>query len=55
MHPKRLVTGLKCKKPEISGKRIWGHEEMYGAPEKAFQNVFVLNHFPFGCSTVGKM
>ena len=47
MHPRRVVTGLKCKKPEISGKRIWGLiEEMYGAPEKAFKNVFVLNHFP---------
>ena len=47
IHPKRLVTGLECKKPEISGKRIWGLiEEIYGAPEKAFQNIFVLNHFP---------
>ena len=47
MHPKRLVTGLECEKPEISGKRIWGLiEEMYGTPDKAFQNIFVLNHFP---------
>lgn len=47
IHPKRIVTGLECKKPEISGKRIWGLiEEIYGSPEKAFKNIFVLNHFP---------
>jgi len=46
-HPKREIFGLKCKKPEISGKRIWGLvEELYGSPEKAFENIFVTNHFP---------
>ena len=46
-HPKRMITGLECKKPEISGKRIWGLiEEIYGSPTNAFKEIFVLNHFP---------
>ena len=47
IHPKRKITGLECKKPEISGKRIWGLiEEIYGPPTVAFRKLFVLNHFP---------
>ena len=47
IHPKRKITGLDCKKPEISGKRIWGLiEEIYGPPISAFNEIFVLNHFP---------
>jgi len=47
IHPKRRITGLECKKPEISGKRIWGLiEEIYGSPTAAFNEIFVLNHFP---------
>ncbi len=47
IHPKRRITGLECKKPEISGKRIWGLiEDIYGSPRNAFKNIFVLNHFP---------
>ena len=46
-HPKRIITGLECNKPEISGKRIWSLiEEIYGSPEEAFKQIFVLNHFP---------
>ena len=46
-HPKRKITGLECTKPEISGKRIWGIiEEIYGSPTNAFNEIFVLNHFP---------
>ena len=46
-HPKRKIIGLKCKKPEISGKRIWNLiEDIYGPPSVAFKNIFVLNHFP---------
>ena len=46
-HPKREIMGLECKKPEISGKRIWNLiEEIYGPPSVAFKNIFVLNHFP---------
>ena len=34
MHPKRTVYGLKCNKPEISGRRIWGLvKDIYGEPE----------------------
>ena len=47
IHPKRKITGLECKKPEISGKRIWGLiEEIYGPPTVAFRKRFVINHFP---------
>lgn len=47
MHPKRKIVGLEYGKPEISGKRVWGLiEEIYGVPTIAFQNLFVLNHFP---------
>ena len=47
MHPKRKILGLECKKPEISGKRIWSLiEDIYGPPEIAFKQIFVLNHFP---------
>ena len=47
MHPKRDVFGLECKKPEVSGTRIWGLiEEIYGAPKIAFENIYVINHFP---------
>lgn len=47
MHPKRKIQGLNCKKPEISGKRIWKLiEEIYGPPDNAFKNIFIINHFP---------
>lgn len=46
-HPKRIITGLECNKPEISGRRIWSLiEEIFGSPEEAFKQIFVLNHFP---------
>ena len=47
IHPKRQVYGLECRKPEISGRRIWSTiEEFYGPPEKAFSKIYVMNHFP---------
>lgn len=47
MHPKRKISGLECKKPEISGKRIWSLiEDIYGPPNLAFKEIFILNHFP---------
>ena len=47
IHPKRRITGLDCEKSEISGERIWGLiEEIYGKPDNAFRNIFVMNHFP---------
>ena len=47
MHPKRTVYGLKCNKPEISGRRIWGLvKDIYGEPRNAFTKIYVMNHFP---------
>ena len=47
MHPKRKIFGLECKKPEISGKRMWSLiEEIYGPPNIAFKDIFIINHFP---------
>ena len=47
IHPKRRVYGLECPKPEVSGRRIWGLlSEIYGEPEKALSNVYIINHFP---------
>ena len=47
MHPKRKILGLECTKPEISGKRIWSLiEEIYGPPDIAFKEIFIINHFP---------
>ena len=47
LHPKRPVYGLDCPKPEVSGRRIWGLlSELYGTPEDALSNVYIINHFP---------
>ena len=47
MHPKRIVYGLECDKPEISGRRIWSLvKDIYGKPKKAFSKIYVMNHFP---------
>ena len=47
MHPKRIVNGLECDKPEISGRRIWGLvKDIYGQPRNAFSKIYVINHFP---------
>ena len=47
LHPKRPVYGLECPKPEVSGKRIWGLlSEIYGSPEQAHSNLYIINHFP---------
>ena len=47
MHPKRIINGLECDKPEISGRRIWGLvKDIYGEPRKAFSKIYVINHFP---------
>jgi len=47
MHPKRTIYGLKCDKPEISGRRIWGLvKDIYGEPRNAFTKIYVMNHFP---------
>jgi single-strand selective monofunctional uracil DNA glycosylase len=46
-HPKRPVEGFKCRKSEVSGRRLWeGFEEIYGSADEFFSNKFVLNYCP---------
>jgi single-strand selective monofunctional uracil DNA glycosylase len=46
-HPKRPVEGLRCKRSEVSGQRLWGWaRERYGEPERFFQHFFVGNYCP---------
>src|SRR5207237_4607772 len=46
-HPKRPITGLDCKRSEISGERLWGlFAKRFGTPEKFFAEHFVANHCP---------
>jgi single-strand selective monofunctional uracil DNA glycosylase len=47
MHPKRPVTGLKCPKSEVSGRRLWGWiEKRFKTPERFFKRFFVANYCP---------
>lgn len=46
-HPKRPVLGLKCSKPEISGRRIWSFlAQRYGAAQLISQKIYIVNHCP---------
>lgn len=46
-HPKRPVEGFRCKRSEVSGRRLWGlFAERFGTPEAFFQDHFVLNYCP---------
>ena len=46
-HPKRPILGLDLERQEVSGTRLWNlMEEIYGTPEIAFANLFVVNHCP---------
>ena len=46
-HPKRVVDGLECPKPEVSGRRIWSFlSEHYGTPEAVSQDIYIVNHCP---------
>jgi single-strand selective monofunctional uracil DNA glycosylase len=46
-HPRRLVTGLQCRRSEVSGQRLWGlFAERFGAPERFFARHLVLNYCP---------
>lgn len=41
------VTGLACKRSEVSGRRLWGlFRDACGTPEKFFQRFFVVNYCP---------
>ncbi|XP_068240623.1 single-strand selective monofunctional uracil DNA glycosylase isoform X1 [Palaemon carinicauda] len=46
-HPKRLITGLECRRSEVSGDRLWSLlKELSGKPEALFTNVFLHNYCP---------
>jgi len=46
-HPKRPVTGLECKRSEVSGRRLWGlFSARFGTPEAFFRDHFVVNYCP---------
>jgi single-strand selective monofunctional uracil DNA glycosylase len=47
MHPKRLVTGFKCPRSEISGKRLWGWaQKRFKTPQNFFSRFFIANYCP---------
>ena len=47
VHPKRPVTGFKCTRSEVSGKRLWGWAQaMFKTPDKFFSRFFVANYCP---------
>ena len=46
-HPKRVVHGLKCPKPEVSGRRIWSFlATHYDSPEAVSEDIYIVNHCP---------
>ena len=46
-HPKRLIQGFDCPRPEISGTRLWGWiRDRYVSPEAFFGECFVANYCP---------
>jgi len=47
MHPKRPVTGFKCTRSEVSGKRLWGWaQKTFKTPAVFFSRFFVANYCP---------
>ena len=47
MHPKRPVTGLRCTRREVSGKRLWGWaQNTFNTPSRFFSRFFVANYCP---------
>ena len=46
-HPKRPVSGFRCPRGEVSGRRLWGlFAERFASPERFFDDSFVLNYCP---------
>lgn len=46
-HPKKKVDGFRCRRSEVSGRRLWGlFRERFGTPEKFFERFFVVNYCP---------
>lgn len=46
-HPKRLVTGFRCPRGEVSGQRLWGWaRDNFATPQRFFETFFVANYCP---------
>jgi single-strand selective monofunctional uracil DNA glycosylase len=46
-NPAKPVTGLACKRSEVSGRRLWGlFREKFGEPDRFFRRFFVVNYCP---------
>jgi single-strand selective monofunctional uracil DNA glycosylase len=46
-HPKRPITGFKCERSEVSGRRLWGlFSELFDSADAFFENHFVANFCP---------
>ena len=42
-----MVHGLKCPKPEVSGRRIWSFlATHYDSPEAVSEDIYIVNHCP---------
>ncbi len=46
-HPKRPIEGLRCRRSEVSGRRLWGlFRDRYRSPDAFFSKNFVANYCP---------
>ena len=46
-HPRRRVLGFRCRRSEVSGRRLWGlFAQRFGAPEQFFAEHIVMNYCP---------
>lgn len=47
VHPKRPIEGFRCRRSEVSGRRLWGWARArFGTPENFFRRFFVANYCP---------
>ena len=47
IHPKRPVDGFRCRRSEVSGKRLWGWaKKTFATPGRFFSRFFVANYCP---------
>ena len=46
-HPKRPIEGLRCKRSEVSGQRLWSlFQSRFDSPNRFFKEHFVSNYCP---------
>ncbi len=46
-HPRRPVTGFKCSRSEVSGRRLWGlFADRFETPDRFFAEHLVVNYCP---------